>query len=132
MEKIKENELLFKVFNRMNSKIDGKIIDLLHDRGKKGMTFKMISKSVPLQPTSTAYHLGKLLDEGIVEKDFINKDGRRDYSFYFLKEDASDAYRVIITMAGSIMSIGENNDLNGEYNLMIIPMRLGPRCISIK
>ncbi|MEA3559301.1 MAG: winged helix-turn-helix domain-containing protein [Candidatus Thermoplasmatota archaeon] len=97
---------------------------------KNGLSFKEIEIITGISPTALAYHLKIMKGKGIIEKEFRNLSGRRDYSFYSIsKEGRKIEAAADMTFRSGHIAV----DLANEHpdRLLIIPSRLGPRCISI-
>ncbi|MGA1849033.1 MAG: winged helix-turn-helix domain-containing protein [Thermoplasmatota archaeon] len=129
----KENEISYqiRILMFLMDDIRGKIIDMLYDSGSHGASFKTMKERLGIPPTSLAYHLNVLVKENIIEKEFLNVEGRRDYSFYNLREEAGDAYLKALAYLGS-QSADHERTREAEQEIWIIPLRLGPRVISLE
>ncbi|MFW3145352.1 MAG: ArsR/SmtB family transcription factor [Thermoplasmatota archaeon] len=108
------------------------VMDFLYER-PSGSSFKDISKATNISPTALAYHLKHLARTGLVQKEFRNIEGRRDYSFYTATEKGKIIY-TMIEAAYRRESMIERGvaGLADHGSLIILPSRIGPRCFTIQ
>jgi DNA-binding HxlR family transcriptional regulator len=130
--KINEDEIYFqiRVLIFLQDNIRRKILDLLFDSGPQGTSFKSLKERLNIPPTSLAYHLNVMVKEKVIEKEFLNIEGRRDYSYYNLTKETENAYPRALAYLGS-HSAGTIQKKESDQELWIIPLRLGPRVISL-
>jgi DNA-binding MarR family transcriptional regulator len=114
----------------MKDDLRRRILDILYESRTQGISFKTMKEKLRLPPTSLVYHLNVMVKEKIIRKEFQNIEGRRDYSYYHLTEEAEDAYPRALAYLGS-QSMGSSKTGETEKELVIIPLRLGPRVISL-
>ncbi len=116
----------------MKEDIRRKIFQLIFSSDDEGISFKSIVNEGNIPPTTAAYHLKILSRSGIIEKNYNNLDGRRDYSFYNTTPMGDRAYFMVHEIYKELNS---RNNIDKELELpdiQIIPLRYGPRCISIE
>ncbi len=130
---LKDNEKSYqiKILMFLMDDLRRKILDVLYESGSRGASFKTLKERLGIPPTSLAYHLNVLVKENIIEKEYLNVEGRRDYSFYNLMEEAEDAYSKALVYLGS-QSADHTKIKGAEQDIWIIPLRLGPRVISLE
>jgi DNA-binding transcriptional ArsR family regulator len=128
-EKISQNiEILYS----MREVIRRKIFEMIFMVGDEGISFKNIVIQGNIPPTTAAYHLKVLNDGSLIEKRFVNKDDRRDYSFYFVTDLGERAYFIIKELYRGLNEAEEDLDEGKLPNIQVVPLRYGPRCISVR
>ncbi|MGA1793755.1 MAG: ArsR/SmtB family transcription factor [Thermoplasmatota archaeon] len=108
------------------------ILDLLYTNIREGASFKDIVREVGIGPTTAAYHLNILKRNGLVEKEFHNEEGRRDYSFYHITPRGERAYVIAKSIHKDIWEAALVNRTTELPDIQITHLRYGPRCISIE
>jgi DNA-binding MarR family transcriptional regulator len=98
---------------------------------ENGASFKTVVERSGIPPTTTAYHIKKLVKSGMIEKRYINIEGRRDYSFYQLTHTGDQVLLMINDIHNSIEKSEVFQQKGILPKIQIIPMRIGPRCVSI-
>ena len=116
----------------MKENIRRKIFYLIFSKGEDGISFKSIVESGRIPPTTAAYHLKILSRSGIVEKRFNNLDGRRDYSFYYSTQMGDRAFFMINEIYKELNIKEYPNEDMKLPDIQVIPLRYGPRCISVE
>ena len=129
-EKEKISDILDILYS-MKEDIRMKIFDIVFSSGEEGTSFKTIVEEGNIPPTTAAYHLKVLTRSKIVEKRFRNIDGRRDYSFYSCTNLGERAY-FLINEIFKDLDRDEENEGEELPDIMVIPLRYGPRCISVE
>ncbi|MGA1820198.1 MAG: ArsR/SmtB family transcription factor [Thermoplasmatota archaeon] len=108
------------------------ILDHLFTRAAEGSSFKDIVGEVGIGATTAAYHLNILKRNGLVEKQFHNEEGRRDYSFYYITQKGERAYTTAKGLHKEIWSSVMAAKDPELPDIQITHMRYGPRCISLE
>lgn len=132
MRNLDEIELIIEILYSMKENIRRRIMEIIFTGGDEGISFKNIVDRGNIPPTTAAYHLKILTKADLVEKKFRNIEGRRDYSFYHLTKLGDRAFFIMNEIYGNLGSAGSlENDLVSP-DILIIPMRIGPRCVNIE
>lgn len=132
MNEISEISNVIEILYSMKEKMRMKIFEMVFSSGDNGISFKTIVKKGNIPPTTSAYHLKVLTNVGMIEKNFHNIDGRRDYSFYRSTPLGDRSYFMVNELYKNLRS--EERIVEGTYlsDIRIIPLRYGPRCISVE
>lgn len=125
-------ETIIEILYSMKENIRRKILEIIFSAGEEGISFKSVVNKGRIPPTTAAYHLKILTKGGLVEKRFLNIEGRRDYSFYHLTRTGDRAFYMMNEIY-SKLATGEDYESGASLpDIHIIPLRIGPRCVSIE
>jgi DNA-binding transcriptional ArsR family regulator len=124
----------FKNISYISSEIRWNIMDLLENRGEDGESFKRIAEHCSLKPTNLAYHLKILARKGLIEKDFVNEMGRRDYTRYRLTGKGRETWSStdILLFGKEAASISGIHEIGYPTSIKIFPMELAPKVVKFK
>ena len=131
MSNLDEIQLVIEILYSMKENIRRRILEIIFSVGEEGVSFKSIVNRGNIPPTTAAYHLKILVKAGLVEKEFQNIEGRRDYSFYHLTTLGDRAFFIMNEIYSNLGPSGDLEDDRTLPGIQIIPLRIGPRCISI-
>ena len=128
---IQETIEIMSVINEENRM---KVLDHLRAIHPSGDSFKMIVLSCSIKPTSLVYHMKVLQKNGLIEKGFLEEEGRRDHTRYKLTEKG-----LAIWSSADLLEIGRPrkgdngvHDIGVPNVIFFIPMEIGPRSFRIK
>ena len=111
-----------------------RILDHMKSIHPSGDSFKMIVLACSIKPTLLVYHMKVLQKNGLIEKGFLEEEGRRDHTRYKLTEKGLD-----IWSSADLLEIGRSRKKkNGIHDvgcpdvISFIPMEIGPRSFMMK
>jgi DNA-binding transcriptional ArsR family regulator len=111
------------------------ILEKLYSGPSGGITFKKLRELSGIKPTTLAYHLGILGENGLLSKSFKSVEGRRDYSYYTISDKGRDMIRISEEMAdiGRKRKVMISEESAPMPNIIeIIPMKFGPRSFKLR
>lgn len=110
------------------------ILEKLHSGPSGGITFKKLRELTGIKPTTLAYHLKVLEENGLLSKSFRSVEGRRDYSYYTISDKGRDMIRISEEMADvgrKRKTLTTENAAPMPSIIEIIPGRYAPRGLKV-
>ncbi|MCK5772499.1 MAG: helix-turn-helix transcriptional regulator [Thermoplasmata archaeon] len=105
-----------------------RILAALIDVGEEGLSFRSLSRTCRLRPTSLAYHLKVLVSRGGIRKEFRYQEIEREFSFYML----TDTGRSAVSASMDLLDLDMGNGATEMEEVMIIRQTAAPRLLLIK
>ncbi|MGA1822004.1 MAG: ArsR/SmtB family transcription factor [Thermoplasmatota archaeon] len=110
------------------------ILEKLYSGPSGGITFKKLRELTGIKPTTLAYHLKVLEENGLLSKSFRSVEGRRDYSYYTISDKGRDMIRISEKMA----DVGRKRRILATEEaapmpeiIEIIPEKFAPRGLKL-
>jgi DNA-binding transcriptional ArsR family regulator len=105
-----------RMIKTLNEKKRRTMLELLREKYPDGLSFSEVVDLTDLKPTSVAYHIGKLMEGGLIEKIPGTRPGKRDYSFYRISERGLEGLQIV-------RELGETNS-GRKPSVIVIPAEI--------
>lgn len=124
---------IIEIMSMINEENRMRILDHLQTIHPLGESFKMIVQACSIKPTLLVYHMKILQKSGLIEKGFLEEEGRRDHTRYKLTKKGLELWS-----SADLLDIGRPqkgddgiHDIGYPTVISFIPMEIGPRSFRI-